>query len=463
VERLSPLDSFFLFIEDGITHMHIASCAVFEGPAPRYEEVSAAIGDKLGSVPRYRQLVRFVPLQLGRPVWVDDPHFHLEYHLRHTALPPPGGDGELSALMGRLMSQELDRHRPLWEAWMVEGLDDGRWALVTKIHHCMVDGISGTDLFAVILDPERDTPRVRPLPWRPQPGPSAIRLAVDAAWHLAAVPYEALRAIGEIATTAPGRALSQLRDVAAGWASYAQRIPPPATSSLVGTIGPHRRWTWANAPLDDVKAIRRSLGGTVNDVIVAAVTGGLRELLLSRGESTDGLVVRALIPVSVRAEDERGAFNNRVSAMFADLPVAIEDPAERFAAVREQMGALKSSHQTVAGESLTTLGELTPSAALAFAERATMQILRRVPQQTMNTVVTNVPGPQFPLYLAGREMLEFLPFVPITYGMRVGVAIVSYNGKLGFGVTGDYDAAPDVGVLARGIEDAIAELLKATG
>ena len=235
--------------------------------------------------------------------------------------------------------------------------------------------------------------------------------------------------------------------------------PPDQAQLPRGHIGPHRRWTWASAALDDVKTIRRAFGGTVNDVIVAAVTGGLRELLLSRGERTHGLVVRALIPVSVRPDGER-ATNNRVSAMFADLPVAIDDAVARLDAVREQMAVLKASHQTEAGKIVTALGEFAPSAGLALAERAAMQILRRAPQHTVNTVTTNVPGPQFPLYLAGREMLEYLPFVPITYGMRLGVAIVSYNGKLAFGVTGDYDTTPDIDALARGVEHTIAELLK---
>jgi WS/DGAT/MGAT family acyltransferase len=228
---------------------------------------------------------------------------------------------------------------------------------------------------------------------------------------------------------------------------------------LVGGIGPHRRWTSVGTTLDDVKAIRRTLGGTVNDVVVAAVTGGLRTLLMNRGEPVDDLVVRALVPVSVRAEDARGRFDNRVSAMVADLPIGEADPVQRLAAVREQMAALKHSHQTHAGEGVTALGDLAPSAALAFAERASMQVLRRAPQHTLNAVVTNVPGPQFPLYLAGRELLDYRPFVPIFPGMRVGIAIVSYNGRLAFGLTADYDAVPDLDVLATGIETAMGELL----
>ncbi len=459
MERLSPLDAFFLFVEDGTTHLHIAACAVFEGPPPTYEQVAALVAGKLPSVPRYRQRVRFVPLQLGRPVWTDDPHFRLEYHLRHTALPAPGDEAALRTLMGRLMSQELDRHRPLWEAWLVEGLEGGRWALVTKIHHCMADGVSGTDLLATILDREPDAAPVPLVDWRPSPAPSGVGLAFDSLRHLVTMPFEPVAAVGR-AAAAPGRALAQLRAVANGLVSYARRVPPTPPSSLVGGIGPHRRWTWTSVALDDVKAIGATFGGTVNDVIVAAVTGGLRELLERRDEATDGLVLRALVPVSVRGGGDRRTFDNRVSAMLADLPVSIGDPVERLRAVREQMEMLKASDQVAAGEGVTAFGELMPSAALALAERGAMRVLRRVPQHTVNTVVTNVPGPQFPLYLAGREMLEYLPFVPITYGMRVGVAIASYNGNVAFGVTGDYDSVPDLHVLADGIADSIGELLK---
>jgi diacylglycerol O-acyltransferase len=459
VERLSPLDALFLFIEDGTSHMHIATCAIFEGPAPEYTRVAAAIAENLPSVPRYRQVVRFVPLQLGRPVWVDDPHFRLEYHLRHTALPAPGGDAELEELIGRLMSQELDRHRPLWEAWMVEGLEHGRWALILKIHHCMADGISGTDLFTAILDHEAQTPTSAAGTWQPGPQPSGLHLAVDAMGRFLLIPYGELRALGR-ASLAPGWALARLRDLMEGALSYARRIPPTAPNSLVGDIGPHRRWTWANGSLDDMRTIRQAFGGTVNDVIVTAVTGGLRALLLSRGERPEGLVVRTLIPVSVRPEGEHDTYDNRVSAIFADLPVAVDDAAERLDAVRRQMDDLKASHQSAAGEGLTALGGLAPPIALAFAERAAMRLLRRVPQHTINTVTTNVPGPQFPLSLAGRQMLACLPFVPIFHGMRVGVAVVSYNGRIAFGVTGDYDTVPDIHTLARGIEDTVAELVK---
>lgn len=462
MEHMNPLDASFLYIEDGITHMHIASCAVFAGPVPDYAQVVEAMASKLPLVPRYRQVVRFVPFELGRPVWEDDPHFRLEYHVRHTALPRPGGPKELRDLMGRLMSQELDRHRPLWEVWMVEGLEDDKWGLVTKIHHCMADGVSGTDLLSVVLDREPVPTPVTVDTWVPAAPSSDLRLMLDAAWRLAVSPYEQGRALRR-ALRAPRRAVAAAGGTARGLWSLATRLAPTPRTSLVGTISPYRRWTWATADLADIKAIKRAFGGTVNDVILAVITGGFRELLLTRREAVDGLVLRSLVPVSVRSDAQRGQYNNLVSAMFADLPVAIADPVERLAAVREQMQALKQSDQTSAGSALVALGDLAPTGVYGLAERAVMRVLRRVPQHSVNTVTTNVPGPQHPLYLAGRQMVEYLPFVPISYGVRVGVAIVSYNGRVAFGVTGDFDTAPDIDVLADGIEDGITELLKLSG
>jgi diacylglycerol O-acyltransferase len=360
--------------------------------------------------------------------------------------------------MGRVMSQELDRHRPLWETWMIEGMHDGRWGLITKIHHCMADGVAGTDLLAVVLDDEPAAPRSVVEVWRPAAQPSDLRLVADAVVELALIPFMQLQALGDLTRT-PRRSLTQLREIAAGMRSYAGSFEPTRISSLVGGIGPHRRWTWVSVDLDDAKFIRHSFGGTVNDVIVTVVTSGLRQLLLHRGEPLDGLAVRSLIPVSIRSDEAHNMYDNQVTAMFADLPVAIDDPIERLAAVQEQMAMLKASHQADAGIGLTALSQFAPSAAIAFAERSVMRVLRHVPQHSIATVATNVPGPQQPLYLAGREMLEYLPFVPIAPGVRVGIAIVSYNGRLAFGITGDFDTAPDIDVVAHGIEDAIAELV----
>jgi diacylglycerol O-acyltransferase / wax synthase len=465
MDRMNPLDAEFLYLEDGTTHMHIASCAVFEGPAPAYDDLVALFASKLPLVPRYRQRVRFVPIDLGRPVWVDDPHFNLEYHMRHTALPPPGDKADLCRLMGRLMSQELDRARPLWEAWIVEGLSGGRWAVVSKVHHSMVDGVAGVDLVSVVLDLDREhAPAAATIAddWEPGPDPSALQLTVDAAVNLATSPRDLLRAVWTT-VCAPQRALERSRTIAGGLRAYGSALRPTPPTSLDGTIGPHRRWTFAAASLDVVRTIRHAFGGTVNDVVLAAVTSGFRDLIVARGEDPDHVALRTLVPVSVRDETGRGVYDNRVSAIFLDLPVHIEDPLERLAAVHEQMDHLKQSHETEAGEALARLAGAMPPALMAQATYLVSRLVSRVPQRTMNTVTTNVPGPQFPLYAAGCEMLEYLPFVPLGPGIRIGVAILSYNGQLHFGITGDYDTAPDIGVLADGIDAAVATLARLAG
>jgi WS/DGAT/MGAT family acyltransferase len=455
MDRMSPLDASFLHVEDAISHMHIGSVAIFEGPVPAYEEFEAMVAGKLPAVPRYRQKVRFVPLHLGRPVWVDDPYFNLGYHLRSTALASPGGDRELRNLVGRLMSQQLDRHKPLWEMWMVDGLEHGHWALVSKVHHCMVDGVSGTDLLTVVLDSEPEPSRPMPDDWHAEREPNDVRLIVDALGSLAASPYEQLRA-ARSATRAPRQMLTQLGEVGRGLRAWTGVVRPTPVSSINGPIGPHRRWDWARTTLADVKTVRAALGGTVNDVVLTVLTRGFRDLLLSRDEDVDGRVVRTLVPVSVRTPGERGTYNNRVSAMIAELPVGLSAPAERLTAIRAQMDDLKESKQAVAAEALTSLGGFAPSLLLALGARVAM----RIPQRNVNTVTTNVPGPQYQLYACGRPMVEAFPFVPLASNVRVGVAIFSYNGLLNYGVTGDYDTAPDISVLCAGVEAGMTELLK---
>lgn len=457
MDRMSPLDASFLHIEDGVAHMHIGSCAIFEGPAPAFDDLVRLMAGKLQFIPRYRQRVRFVPLAMGRPVWVDDPHFRLEYHVRHTALPAPGSDEDLRNLMGRLMSQPLDRNRPLWEAWVVEGLADGHWALISKVHHCMVDGISGTDLMAVMLD---DTPDAVPPPpddWRPAPEPTDAELVAEALGELARSPAEQARRLRAV-LRAPRRMAGDLAEFVGGLRSLGSHLTPLPPLSIEGPIGPHRRWAWARTTLADIRQVRTAFGGTVNDVVLAAITAGFRELLLARGDDLTGAVVRTLVPVSVRARDDHSA-NNQVSAMFAELPVAEVDPIERLRLVSEQLAGLKESHMAVAAEALVRAAGSAP-ALFAAGLRAGTTLMRRLPQRSMTTVTTNVPGPQRALYACGREMLEYLPFVPLAHGVRVGVAIVSYHGKVGFGVTGDWDSVPDVDLLARGIEAGMAELVK---
>jgi diacylglycerol O-acyltransferase / wax synthase len=449
---MSPLDAIFLHVEDGITHLHIGSCSIFAGPSPTISEVTELIESKLPLLTRYRQKVRFVPAGLGHPVWVDDPNFNLSYHVRHSALPPPGDDHDLENLMGRLMSQELDRLRPLWEAWIIEGLSDDRWALITKVHHCMVDGVSGTDLLAVLLDPDRAAKVAAIEPWTPAPEPSDLWLTADAMTRLALAPLRQVIS-WRSAGGHPRQAWRRLSEVATGLRSFGSRLAAPAKSvSIEGAIGPNRRWAAGRCTLDDVKTIRRAFGGSVNDVVLTAISGAFRTLLLERGEPVDDdLVLRSLVPVSVRHVDDH-TWNNQVSLILADLPIGIADPLVRLASIHEQMAALKASHQVTAGEAVVASAELVPPALLALGARAAMIVARKSPQRTINTVTTNVPGPQFPLYALGREMLEYLPFVPLSEGIRIGVAILSYNGRLAFGITGDFDTAPDVHSMSEGIE-----------
>jgi WS/DGAT/MGAT family acyltransferase len=455
MERLSPLDASFLHVEDEHNHMHIASVAIFEGPPPGPGELLEMVRSKLHLVPRYRQKVRFVPLQMGRPVWVDDPHFNLDYHIRRTALPSPGGEAELRNLVGRVMSQQLDRAKPLWEMWVAEGLEDGRWAVLSKTHHCMVDGVSGTDLLTVVMDDGPTPRRARPKRWEPEPEPTAGEILSQALRERSTSPYEAVRSLRS-ALRAPRRAVEQLRELGSGFGSLARLAGGAPATSLNGPIGPHRRWSWASTTLADVKRIRTAHGGTVNDVVLTAITRGFRELLLSRHEDVEGRVVRTLVPVSVRRPEERGTYNNRVSAMFAELPVGIEEPIGRLEAIRAQMDALKESRQAVAAEVLTSLSGFAPSLLLALGAR----LFSRLPQRTVQTVTTNVPGPQHPLYACGRRMLAAYPYVPLGGSVRIGLAIFSYDGRLHFGATGDYDTCPDLAVLCHGIEEGVEELLK---
>jgi diacylglycerol O-acyltransferase / wax synthase len=459
MDRLSTLDAEFLHLEDGIAHMHIAGACAFADPPPSFDDVGRLVAAKLPRIPRYRQRVRGVPFELGRPVWVDDPHFDLGYHLRHTALPTPGDDATFCRLMGRLMSQPLDRERPLWETWLVEGLEGGHWALVFKIHHCMVDGIAGVELLGVLLDTEPDTTVTAPEPWEPRPEPRGAVKVLDA-WS--GLLTDAIATVRELtrAITDPAGAIRSAVGTARGLARFAGDLGATPPLSIEGTIGPHRAWSHSSASLGDVRTIRAAFGGTINDVVLAAVSGGYRELLISRGEDADRAVVRSMVPVSTRHDDGRGVPDNRVSTLLYDLPVQVADPVERLELVHEQMTELKASHMAEAGEAVTAIGNLAPPMVVGPLSRLAIRAMHQLPQRSVNTVTTNVPGPQFPLYCLGREMLEYRPFVPISHGVRVSTAILSYNGRLYFGITGDDETAADVDVLASGASRGIEQLCK---
>jgi diacylglycerol O-acyltransferase len=457
MDRLSALDAEFLHLEDGSVQMAIAGACVFADPPLPFIDLEALVAAKLHKIPRYRQRARTVPFELGRPVWVDDPEFDLGYHLRHTALPGPGDDATFCRLMGRIMSQQLDRARPLWEMWLVEGLDGDRWAIVFKVHHCMVDGIDGVGLLTVLLDLEPDVPLADPVPWVPRAEPPGALKVLDAWGGLASD----LASMARQLPTALGHPVATARAVLAtseGAVRFAERLMPTRPLSIDGPIGPHRVWAHSSARLDAVRTIRSAYGGTVNDVVLAAVAGGYRALLLERGDDIDAATVRSLVPVSTRRDDGRGVPDNQVSALLYELPVRLADPVERLEAVQAQMGALKSSHIAEAGETLASASDLVAPLLVGVATRTTVRSMRRFGQQSLNTVTTNVPGPQFPLYCLGHELLEYRPYVPISHGLRTGTAILSYNGRLYFGVTGDLPTTPDVGVLATGAAAGIDEL-----
>jgi WS/DGAT/MGAT family acyltransferase len=454
-ERLTVLDELFLHLEGPDTHMHVGGVAIFEGPPPDYEDVKDMIHRRLQMVPRFRQKLATVPLGLGRPVWVDDTHFNLEYHVRHTALPPPGDDRKLKRLAARIMSQQLDRSKPLWEIWVAEGLSDDRFALISKTHHCLVDGVSGADIMSVLLDLGPEPQEIEQERWRPVPEPTGDQLFVDALRERITSPMEFFR-IAQSSVLDPGTLPNRLVESLKALLAFVGGSFSAPPSSLNQSIGPHRRFETVLVDLDDVKSIKNRLGGTVNDVVVSVVTGGLRRLLRGRGERVDEIELRAMIPVSVRADSDRGALGNQVASMWAALPISEPDAAKRLEIVSARMRDLKDSGQAVGAKVLTSLGEYAPPTIIAQASRMVAR------QRAFNLVITNVPGPQIPLYSLGRVMEEVYPVVPLADNTTIGVALLSYNGKIGFGLLGDYDTAPDLAVLAEGIEKSLAELLALT-
>jgi WS/DGAT/MGAT family acyltransferase len=458
-DRLSGLDSSFLHLEHDAAHMHVAACAIFEGPPPQYEELLEAIVSRLHLVPRYRQRLALVPLGQGRPVWVDDPHFNAAYHVRHTALPRPGGEEELKRLAGRVFSQSLDRSKPLWELWLVEGLAEGRFALLTKTHHALVDGISGVDIATVLFDAAREPAPVAPPEheWIPRPLPTDAQLLADALLERATVPKEIMRG-ARAALRGPRQLASRLGQALLGLGAMAGAgltAAPPSPFNV--RIGPHRRFTWVSTDLDEFKAIKNALGGTVNDVVLAVVTGALGGYMRLHGHPTDDAVLKAMVPVSVRADVERGALGNRVAAVWAPLPVGMTDPIQRLLEIRREMQNVKDSGQAVGAQVLTELTGFAPPTIMAQAMRLQAR------QRLFNLVVTNVPGPQMPLFALGRELESIFPMVPLAENTALGIAVMSYNGQMNFGLNADYDALADVEVLAAELRAAIDELSAAAG
>jgi diacylglycerol O-acyltransferase len=428
---------------------------VFTGPAPSYQELTELLAAKLALVPRYRQVVRTTPLQMLWPCWVDDEHFQLSRHVKQATVPAPGGKRQLRELAATIFAEPLDRGRPLWEAWLLTGLKGSQWAILSKVHHCVVDGIGGNDLMTAIFDLAPDAERPAPVDWAPEPGPSVLDL-VGAEFRDSLRQWTGLPGrLGRLGQ--PGQPLPSpeaIVNYGRGLSASAQRLAVPSAASLNGPIGPNREWAWAAGRLDEVKAVRAALGGTVNDVLLAAITRGFRDLLAARGELAEGVVVRSLVPVSVRTPDEHGMITNRLSAVLANLPVGEPDPVRRLALLRAEMDEIKQTSQAVGPELLTGMLGMTLPAWLAPSLRTAFQL----PQPLVQTVTTNVPGPPIPLYVAGRKLLRLHPYVPLGDHVRISVAILTYRGQLNYGVTADPDAVPDLDVLTKGIRRGLAEL-----
>jgi diacylglycerol O-acyltransferase len=459
VDRMSALDAGFFFAESENTPMHVGSVAVFEGPAPSYGDVVRLLLSKIPLVPRYRQRVRPVPMHLGRPVWADDPHFQILYHVRHTAVPGPGSDEQLRNLAGRVLGQRLDMAKPLWELWLVEGLADNRWAIISKVHHCMVDGVAGSELMQLMFDLEPDATHEPPSDdWKPHDTPSNVALLASTLAETVAHPMQQLASMPSFRNTVRAATVmaEQSRTIASTVPSLAKQAITPTARSLNGPIGPHRRWAWTDGKFEEFKAVRTAFGGTVNDVVLTAISSGFRDLLQSRGElSSQKLVVRSMVPISVRRADQKGKLNNQVSAVFVDLPVGQPDPVARLASIRGQMDEYKKTMQAVDAPSIIAMGDFVAPSLLSLGVRAALQ----AGQMWCQAVTTNVPGPRIPLYVLGRRMCTATAYVPIAGGTRCSIGIFSYLNTMTFGINADFDAFPDVDVLSGGIRSGIEELL----
>src|SRR4051794_15636071 len=456
-DRLTSVDASFLAQEGPSSHMHVGAVMIFEGPPPAYDEFVTQIRARLHLVPRYRQKLAFPPLETGRPVWIDDPSFNLEYHVRHTALPSPGSEDQLRALAARIHSQQLDRAKPLWETWLVQGLQDNRFSLISKTHHAVVDGISGVDLATVLFDAQPVPPELphEGEPWRPQPEPSALDLAARGIRGIVRTPFE-LAGRAAAAATHPTESLGSTRVALEGIGEVAwQTLNPAPETPLNVEIGPHRRVAWLREELDDFKLVKNAFGGTANDVVLTVVSGGLQKWLRPRGTRPGGGELRALARASPRPAGQHPELGNRLAAMRGPLPVYVEDPVARLRVVRTAMDGLKESKQAVGAEVLAGVQNFTPPTLMAQASRLNFST------RLFNLLVTNVPGPQFPLYILGRELQDLFPVAFLPRNHALAVAIMSYNGSMDFGLLGDYDAMHDLDDFGAMVTDSLQELLDA--
>jgi diacylglycerol O-acyltransferase len=456
MDRLSALDVSFLTNESSSAHMHVGGVMIFEGPPPSYGDLVEHVRSRAHLVPRFHQKLAYPPAQTGRPFWIDDPTFNLEYHIRHSALPAPGSEEQLRRMTGRIFSQQLDRSKPLWELWLVQGLTRKRFALLTKTHHALVDGVSGVDIATVLFDLQPVPEPVEPdTDWVPDPEPSQATMLARGIEDAAKAPIGLARRV-QGAIEHPERALARVGEAVEGIGEIGWALANPAPDVPLNVpIGSHRRFEWVRADLDHFKRVKNAFGGTVNDVVLAVVTGALRAWLHGRGVRTEGLELRAQVPVSTRGTDERGELGNRIVAVRTPLPVYIEDPVARLRSVSESMGDVKRSKQAVGAEVISRFNDFAPPTLLAQAARLNFST------RLFNVVVTNVPGPQMPLYILGRELEDIFPIGFLPPNQALFIAVMSYNGQVNFGLLADYDAVDDVGVFATAIERALVELAEA--
>lgn len=458
-ERLSAQDNSFLLLEQPNVHMHVAATQIYEAGRLRtadggidFETMRRSIESVLHLIPRYRQVLQWIPLA-NHPVWVDDANFDIDYHVRHTSLPRPGSRHQLKKLAGRIMAQQLDRTKPLWEFWVVEGLEDNRFAVITKIHHCMIDGSSGVDLAQIMMSPDPRSSLPPPMPYIPRPAPTASELLGDHLARRITLPWQIVRGLRSLADEATSIRddvmvrLLALRELA----GYA--IRSASETPLNGALGAHRYLDWMVLDLDEVKMVRRALDCTVNDVVLATVTGAVRRYMIRRRVDPAGLDFRVSAPVSVRRDDERGSLGNKVSSWIIPLPIDRADPIAQLRELNRRTEELKRSKQALGVEMLMAAAEWAPAQLMSLGARAT--------SGPINMIVTNVPGPQVPLYSVGAELLEMYPQVPLLANTGLGIALVSYNGRMFWGFNCDPDLVPDVADFVSEVKDSFRALHKA--
>jgi WS/DGAT/MGAT family acyltransferase len=459
-DRLTSLDASFLHLERLEYPMHVGAVSVFEGTQFFDENGTLRIGElrdlvlsRLPLMPRFRKKLMGVPYDQGRPIWVDDENFDITYHVRHTALPKPGTWEQLVALTERVQENLLDRRRPLWELWFVEGLEGGNVGLIQKTHHALIDGVSGVDVATLLLDGSPNYTEPVITDWIAQAPPNPSQLLLDTIVERLTEPAEIIRSIRAL-LRGPRQALHAFNSTMRSFSTMVTRDALAPRVSINTQTGRHRRLSVVRIPLSEIKEIRKGLGGTVNDVVLAGVAGGMRRLLVHRADDTEDLHLRVMCPVSVRADEQRGSLGNKVSAMFVNLPVDQRPSVERLRAISLQTVDLKERRQAVGAEMLISMTDYIAPTLMSLAARAVHR------QPFFNFIVTNVPGPQFPLYLMGGRLLEAFPIVPLTRNLTVVVGILSYDGTLHFGLWADRDAFEDLEMLAGGIDDAFAELVK---